>query len=1723
MKKKVFSKLLMVALVATVGAFTSCKDYDDDINDLRSQINGLNTSLNTTVDSKIETVNTTIKELESQLSEVDKALGSVDKELQAQLNGLKDGKVDKTYIESLETQIVQLYATQQMLTNAKNELQKGLEDATNDLQGQIKDLKQGEIKDLSQKIDTEISKIYDVEIIKLVNADKDLSDKLATVNQWIEIAKADLKEAKDLAGVNKTKIEGLDTRLGTVENGLSTLQNSLNTQITTVNGRIDDLSKKIAENKGYIDDINVKLGKLDEKDAEISQAIKDAQKALEAKIANGDSLLNVEIVAIKDRLNGIDTKIAEHQTAIELLNTSITNIYTYINDKIPTEIENQLLKVLPEKLSEYLKADEIKTLIDSKIDANNTSLLEALEIKYAELKSQWEMYADAQDVLVKSAMQEYADNAAKTAAELTAGELKTAYETADQKLQGEVDQIVTEIEAIKDKLYGQKDPETGERTGDGGLEAIEQWFNVVYPLENSDENAEENVDENAKVKAQSFVAAKNDPERPDFTTLQILTENIWLNGGMAAKVSDIVALLTSQSMFGAITSINLYANQHQAQDNGTRFDGFDHTLTFTYAIEKENVFPAADLQQFVDSTITFTEGMFRSYTDSVLVRVSPVNAILDKDSIVLLNSQGENIVANGTIEVKDVKRYTRPAGQYITRAAGENMETGLWVIKFKMVDTEIGNKFKDASTTYVNGQARKILYAVGVKSSLEFGDDDKAKEASEAYGKVNRYVVSEYDLDLAAVEAYHAWDFDVNENTVAEIFNRYVRTDLEGVQSDETDEESSNHKYFAKELTWDYSKRNFDAINECRSTKWNVEGKIEVADYLGYTSVNEAEAGNAVNRFGHEVFGYYDGIDNRQSKEILAVNYNQDGTAAEITIDFPAFTDCKLKEVATPVAGFYVTLDQDFALESHKSEVNSWLGYQYENVGYYYVHEGVIDKTRTEDGTGIVKAHLFTESKGTIKILNKNNVKGDVIGFRVYAVNLDGTLYDPDGRAFYVKIGDPAEKKSMDFIITAEKQSGSWDITTPKDQISKDPSFFKMEKNAYNNDEYSFELVWAANNPVVRGENFYANVKGNYHKYEPMAGYTGYSYSGQTRPNYNLISDLFRFAFTDDATVTDDTKWYGTPTYKTKNAKAILLAADRLLNDSTYKMILKIKRTEDDDVERVINEIAINVTKVMPKDMPEAFKVRIGMENVVENVNFYLRPAAEYDTWEIDTWFNDNKEYLAEKGWGNYGFDMITDLKYWKNEGQPKTRTTRSQGVYSGTWNPRALRWAQDVRPYNFEEMFVGLVSENDYSGETGEFDENYKFVFPNAGGYNYNSDEDLYKDFTDDAVSLYRTKMDAPIEGYKGFDKLKKPQENMKPGYYLPLVYYAMQETGYFEALSEVKATGKNLLPVKAGYTYQNVSLTLDEDGNFVGNDPVNKFWDAYNWIIEPGYFDANGRLFDKDGAAITAKDAAFKCKFTCAIDDTFTVGLQYAYGDFSPSLDNYQVPTGQDKNKIGKSAANPIPYGVSFTAIIDTIGANWKSGRAVYPHDGGNWEDNATAASYFMTNFDQFTNKWTAVNAGKSYYKIDLSVLQPRRNTYRSYWFSEATNKGVQGDIKYIAALADMDDPIIKEVEITKHDGTKVTLSAKNGNLDRVADYFKVTKFESSYYLNSSYGLRFTPKDNAQGLNPTDVKIFKITLSANATIVHQWGHTVSLSTASEPIYWGDPNSSDNLSRRTR
>ncbi|NCB26118.1 MAG: hypothetical protein EOM62_11700 [Bacteroidia bacterium] len=82
------------------------------------------------------------------------------------------------------------------------------------------------------------------------------------------------------------------------------------------------------------------------------------------------------------------------------------------------------------------------------------------------------------------------------------------------------------------------------------------------------------------------------------------------------------------------------------------------------------------------------------------------------------------------------------------------------------------------------------------------------------------------------------------------------------------------------------------------------------------------------------------------------------------------------------VYAYYVTLDKDYAVESIPSEINAWNAYQYEGLNTLYKADEV----------------------AKIKI-NSPSAAGDIIGFRVIAVNWDGTLVDPDGKSFYVGVG----------------------------------------------------------------------------------------------------------------------------------------------------------------------------------------------------------------------------------------------------------------------------------------------------------------------------------------------------------------------------------------------------------------------------------------------------------------------------------------------------------------------------------------------------------------------------------------------------------------------------------------------------------------------------------------------------------------------------------------------
>ena len=1507
MKKKVFSKLLMVALVATVGAFTSCKDYDDDINDLRSKVDGLNTSLTTLINEKVTTVTQQVNALEKQLKDVETAYAQADAALQKELDAAKEtGKVNAENIKTLLSEVAELKAAKTSLEDAIKALQDGLATAN------------ANIKANGDNIITLLAK--DVELEKAIN-----EAKASAKNAFDEATKA-LNKAND----NATEIASLKTK---EESDFNNLQNQITKNLTDVtaaigkvetalndyiklnDGKVSELQTTSATNKADIATIQSKLKELSEKDESILKALDEAEKALQK--ADQDAAAAQKLVNDKLR-EDIDA----NSTAIQTINEkTIPQLReALINHIIPDEVAKQIDAVLEDRLQAFLESD-VTDLVEDYYEKGVT-IMQALDAKVDSIDEAINATMTLEFLLVAAAMDSIAD-----AHDTKAGEIVTAYKAADAKLWEGIDSIGDLLETAKTTLgnnittLNEQINGKGESKGIvGQIATLEEWF--------------------------APAAAAEGEEASGLLKYQ---EELLKSEVVIGKVNDIVAAANGEIM-NMITSINLFAGPHEDMhkyQDGTGYGEFDHHLLFTYAIEKKNVFPNAAGQKFTADSLEFTEGKFRSYSDTILVRVSPVDAILTEENIALLNSQGENIVGDDeVIEVKSVRRYNRP-GEYLTR--GEKVNTGLWVIEVKLNDSKIAEKFEKAAYTGEENE-KSILYAVAAKNT-----------------EANRYVVSEYDLDLDIAEAYHAWDFDVNDLTVANIHNRYAWTEggpgFTKVQTDAT--EGSAAKHFVAEKTYVDETGKYLVLNqdECRlgTVRTTDEGAKEMLDYPGFTyaQLNEEEDGNVVNRYAHRTEGaggyIYNGIDNRHDYAILNAGFNytdEDGKQwAKIDIEFPSLVeDC---DKSKPVAGFYVTLDQEFAKESNSSEVNSWVSYIYKNVGYYYVHNGQLDTSRGDQG--YVKGTLFKGNTGSIYVKDANNVKGDIIGFRVYAVNLDGTLYDPDGRAFYVRIGEKVDEQKLTFHVLAETTHKSWNI---QDTIKggKNPI---IEYNADENNELPFfniddenytyvEWEWADNNPVVRSHADFEEA------FQPLKGRHDY-----LPTNLNTTGDdddeLFVFYYTEDETVTDETEWSERPTADTKNVKCLLKNADRLLDGATYYLKAVINQVDaGGQFVATLNTIDVEVTKVMPTELPTGFKVRVNQEENAKAVNFYLRPWVSTKSWDIFDWFRaDATEEGDAYGAGALipaavaaGNGVAWDTWYpwiYREEIDDNddfgplepSRATRAITNPVSSENAYKYRWATDVRPYNFEEIFVGLVWEE---GTSKVYDQNYIFIFPGCGEvgkFAADGKENLNADARTE-FKMYDSWGTSTSGGfnYTGVKADKSATMTQKPGYYLPFVKYTV--------IDEYNANKK--LAVKAGYRYKNISFKLDERGNVsVDND----------YIVKPQYFNANGR-FVKNAA-----DAAFQCYFTCALDQTFAPGIGVKIAELT--LDGNTVTytdatnpnAGKEAAKIGTESGNTIPYGMGFSVELDSIGATWTSNLEALT----TWGDDGKAwgASYFKTTLIQ------------------------------------------------------------------------------------------------------------------------------------------------------------------------
>ena len=383
---------------------------------------------------------------------------------------------------------------------------------------------------------------------------------------------------------------------------------------------------------------------------------------------------------------------------------------------------------------------------------------------------------------------------------------------------------------------------------------------------------------------------------------------------MAKYKADIEALI--KKVEGIVGEIADYVTSVELISSYTKTDAeWPLALDFYTITEKANVF-----EENIAGAIEFEKGkQTQVAVESILVRVSPTNAVLTPEMISLVNSKGENL---DTYVDVTVAPYTKlmtyaPQAEVASRAAENN---GLWEIKVTLKEWN-EKQFKALKET----KDGTILYAVQVNNALSAAE--------------TRYVTSTYDVTLgehADFEAASDLLFTVDGTSVEVINNRYTNASLS------LKEQGTATMY--TELAWAGAPAT-EAI--LKGDKKNVTDDAEI-------------------------------VADDRSEEALALAVQ--GTPLKIEID---------EEIKDQVKALYVTLDKANAVESAPSELNAWNSYEY---------------------TGLNKV---VEGQSTTITINGKETINDIIGFRVYAVNYDGTLVDPDGKAFYVLVGDQAQELNV--------------------------------------------------------------------------------------------------------------------------------------------------------------------------------------------------------------------------------------------------------------------------------------------------------------------------------------------------------------------------------------------------------------------------------------------------------------------------------------------------------------------------------------------------------------------------------------------------------------------------------------------------------------------------------------------------------------------------------------
>ena len=558
----------------------------------------------------------------------------------------------------------------------------------------------------------------------------------------------------------------------------------------------------------------------------------------------------------------------------------------------------------------------------------------------------------------------------------------------------------------------------------------------------------------------------------------------------------------------------------------------------------------------------FKKGERAFLSDSIVIRVSPTNAVLTPQQISFVSSDKATLDDLVTIEsVEPVK------GVATTRGISAN---GLWQVKFKLNETNYKDEAYNAASKYDYKEGmevekmkelKDILYAVAVKDTPE---------------DTERYVTSEYNLTLGNEYDYHYnLQFMVDDVPYSDIRNRY---------------------YYAEERNNDYTNDNQgrtwvvdEQQNLLFDKAWDLDTKGELQEdgtnFL--TKVDGIDAGYTQTIYGNKQ-DWYLGGDDRNSENFFMAKPNE---AFTVRLGYKDQPEADL----AGIYGFYVTLDSQRAVESAPSEINAWNSYA-----------GKIEGLN----------QITTSREITLNIKDES-ANGDIIGFRVYAINQDGTLVDPDGKAFYVSVGNIAQVEVTDIKYTPTDISSIVieEIPIPAEltQLFKQSMYYRMT-------DWTVDYE---NNPVVS-------------------------------KNGNTYKSGFNVEFVDE-------NGNRTNPYNAETMKIVLYSSPSMYKDGgTYSGTFNIRNEKD----AVVRTVKVSFTKEMPT-FPSEFSMKNnqltnGAKEVVVNINNWnndpvhnlgtaFNGISTADNAIVDwnyTFTSDNDQIVFKSDWtgeDRYGFYLDVD------------------------------------------------------------------------------------------------------------------------------------------------------------------------------------------------------------------------------------------------------------------------------------------------------------------------------------------------------------------------------------------------------------------------------------------------------------------------------------------------